>query len=118
MEDVLKRFGLTDTNAYSTYNVASGNILDNKNVSAIIDDPANWDQYMITGSTKGADDRFFLDETYDMVGNHAYSVEPFMSDGGETLFRITNPWHTNKTVVLTKDQMNEFFTNLTFTKIK
>ena len=118
MENVLKRFGLTDTSAYFASEAASGNILDNTNVSAIIDDPANWDQYMITGSTKGADDRFFLDETYDMVGNHAYSVELFMSDSGETLFRITNPWHTNKTVVLTKDQMNEFFTNLTFTKIK
>ena len=72
----------------------------------------NWDKYSFIAYTGGSKDtRYFIPEK-NIAQNHAYNIEPFVSDNGEIMIRVTNPWSCANNVVLSLGEFQSCFNYL------
>ena len=80
------------------------------NVETILTDSENWGEYIIGGGTKGTSDTTFLNENLQLAACHAYSIEPFVADElGNVMYKVTNPWHGTNNIILTLEELEEYF---------
>ncbi|MBR3604818.1 MAG: hypothetical protein IKL52_02165 [Candidatus Gastranaerophilales bacterium] len=114
--NVYEKFGLDTLRANN--NAKSYGVFGFKQADSIIRDPDEWHKYIIGGGTKGTTDTVFLNESLDLAGCHAYSIEPFVTDNGfgEVLYKVTNPWHGASYVVLTYEQLEMYFDQIYIAK--
>lgn len=87
-------------------------------VKELLHDPENFDKYIFGGGTRGNDHSTYLNEKLGISQHHAHSIKPFVSESGEYLYRVTNPWNTAQSSVLTYDQIKEYFDSIYFARIK
>ena len=87
-------------------------------VKELLHDPENFDKYIFGGGTPGKEHDTYWNEELGISQHHAHSIKPFISESGEYLYRVTNPWNTAQSSVLTYDQIKEYFDSIYFARIK
>ena len=95
--NVLKMFGIEDAQYEMT------------NIKELLSNKENWEKYIFAGGTIGTSDTTFLNPELNLAGNHAYSIIPFTDENGIMKFKVTNPWKTSESNILTLEQMQEYF---------
>ena len=79
------------------------------NIKELLSNKENWEKYIFAGGTIGTSDTTFLNPELNLAGNHAYSIVPFTDENGIMKFKVTNPWKTSESNILTLEQMQEYF---------
>ena len=109
MYKVFEKFGLEDT----------GTTLNHpEKVEELLQNHENFDKYIFGGGTPGKEHDTYWNEELGISQHHAHSIKPFISESGEYLYRVTNPWNTAQSSVLTYDQIKEYFDSIYFARIK
>jgi len=83
--------------------IRTNNISSKQEMKEAIEKYANDENTILYFGTKGKDDTFWLDESYDIVENHAYAIKGYDPETG--MVYITNPHHAE---VITEVPMSEF----------
>lgn len=119
---VFEMFGI-DAKNYTEIELRSNGssepLLKNQKFTDFINNPDSWDDYIITiGSKQTIKDNFPVNEYYDIRDNHMYTITPFVSNTGEVMFKITNPWNGFRSKIISADLINEYFDYMCITKVK
>lgn len=73
---------------------------------SVLTNPEEWGNYVFGFSTSPGRD---ISSEMKIVSGHAYAMQPFAAETGETLYRVTNPWSTAESHIMTLyDIMNLF----------
>lgn len=120
-ETFLRNLGGRSEDVFSTFGLKSSNISlakQPKEAMAKLKDKNNWNNHIFTLASYGQTDSMFLDSKRFIAERHAYFVQPFETESGEILFRVTNPWNTAASNILKENEILKYFSEIQFAQIK
>ena len=84
----------------------------------ILTNPEEWGNYVFGIATpSGLSDTNLIDGARQIAANHAYSMQPFLAETGETLYKVTNPWGTGTTQIMSLYDILDLFSDLYIGKV-
>lgn len=109
MEDVMHDFGYKNTYVYA---------IDEPEAQELLKNPDAAKNYIITGGTKSEGKSVplraekIIDKNYSMYGSHAYRIIPSKDKDGNIIYKASNPFNSSHDVILTFEQIKEFFSQI------
>ncbi|MBQ2645146.1 hypothetical protein IJG14_06215 [bacterium] len=111
MTNAMKDFGFEA----ETYMVGRDNRMINKFLLS-----KNPYDYIITAGTFAAEEGEMespQELSYSIYSSHAYKVLPFDDKNGNRMFKVTNPWNQSHMVIMTLENLKEFFEDFAIAKV-
>lgn len=102
--EVFNKFGLKESARYYF-----DDELDSYTIQSIMDESAEYSNFIIIGSTK-RDLKDFPDSyEYGIENSHAYFVNPEKLPSGKTLYNIVNPYNTSHKITIPLSKLKDYF---------
>lgn len=113
LDTVMKDFGYTDVQEFKPRNADEEHKLEKLLTSA------EADKYIFTAGalSDGTLVEKPIAKDYSVYGCHAYKIEPFKDNEGNTKFYVENPWNATQNSVMDYGKLKEFFEVICAVKI-
>lgn len=114
LDSVMHDFGMENVSEYKTKDSVK-----EKEIKELLFSE-NADDYVFTAGalSDGTLVEKPIAKDYSIYGCHAYRIQPFKADDGETRFFVENPWNTTQNSIIEYDKLKEYFEVICATKVK